>query len=377
MRWIGNLRRLLVVGVAMVAMTGTAASDIRSFNAAMQAKDYKTAAAEAAATWPTLDKSRGDLAIIAREFGFAAFMAGDYEAARTFAAATLAAAGDNELRIGAELLLGLSEFKLTPSNATRDKLQAALEGSATLPGIDLVTYVGINALTAYDVDNDSWTAAQVSAALGERLTGRGAGASVDNLRFGLIRASANYVVNRDVASYRSIIALSQRVFDAIDGAASDDEAAKFEPVYWQLRAWEISAVQQLDAKEDFKEDKPGQGGSRRIGARVARLYANEPPAGACKTSVPSFDQPVPYPHQVLNRGRGGKVAGVVLLKVDIQQTGTISNMRILAAVPQRYFGDAVYGVGNRIKFMKAPEATAGCSLAQKDKVFTYVFEMRN
>ena len=47
-----------------------ATADIKAFNAKVLARDYKGAAAEAAATWPTLDKSCKDIAIIANEFGF-------------------------------------------------------------------------------------------------------------------------------------------------------------------------------------------------------------------------------------------------------------------------------------------------------------------
>ncbi len=86
-------------------------------------------------------------------------MATDYEAARTFATAALVGGGEDAFHIGAELLRRLSEFKQTPSSATRDKLQTALEASATLPGIDLVSFIGVNALTSYDVENDCWRAA--------------------------------------------------------------------------------------------------------------------------------------------------------------------------------------------------------------------------
>lgn len=73
------------VFVAGVLMALPAWGDIKSFNAAVTAGDFKKAAAEAATTWPTLDKSRDDIALIAREFGFAAYLATDYAAAQTYA----------------------------------------------------------------------------------------------------------------------------------------------------------------------------------------------------------------------------------------------------------------------------------------------------
>ena len=118
--------------------------------------------------------------------------------------------------------------------------------------------------------------------------------------------------------------------------------------------------------------KADEVGARPRGPRAARLYLQEPQDGVCRITVPAFAQPVPYPSEA----RRGGVAGAVIVKVDVQENGLIRNMRILAAVPQRHFGDAIYGVGNRITFMKTKDATPGCSLAQKDKVFTYIFTMR-
>ena len=148
----------VAVSAAAICLALPAFADIKSFNKsfndAMQAKDYRKAAAEAASTWATLAKGRTDLPIIANEFGFAAFMATDYAAARTYATAALAGNGEDAFHIGAELLR-LSQFKLTPNGDTRNGLQTALEASATLAGVDLVTLLGVNALTSYDVDNDN------------------------------------------------------------------------------------------------------------------------------------------------------------------------------------------------------------------------------
>lgn len=85
----------LALGLGLAVLAGPARADIKSFNAAMQKGDYKAAAAEAASTWPTLNKSRDDLAIIAREVGFAAYLAGDFAAAKTYGEA--AVAGSNAL----------------------------------------------------------------------------------------------------------------------------------------------------------------------------------------------------------------------------------------------------------------------------------------
>lgn len=97
MRGTGWLRGF-VLAACVCVMTASAAADIRSFNAAVKAGDFKVAAAEAVATWPTLNKARKDLAIIVQEFGFAAMMAQDFKAARMFAAEAMKATGGRRRR---------------------------------------------------------------------------------------------------------------------------------------------------------------------------------------------------------------------------------------------------------------------------------------
>ena len=53
------------------AIASPAVADIKAFNAAVKAGDYKTAAAEAKSTWAAFDKTSPDTASVAREFGFA------------------------------------------------------------------------------------------------------------------------------------------------------------------------------------------------------------------------------------------------------------------------------------------------------------------
>lgn len=369
-----NLRKIATAAAMAALMSGTAVADIRAFNEAMQAKDYKKAAVEATSTWATLDKSRSDLPIIANEFGFAALMALDYESARTFATAALAGNGDREFRIGAEVLLRFAEFKLTRSGTTREKLLTALEASATLPGIDLATFLGINALVTYDVESDSWRAARVSAALGEALTGRGKSKpSVENLTFGLIRASSAYAIDLDMESFKGLVALYGEVLDAIQTAPSDEEAKKFGPLLWQTLAWQQSARAQLRSNKDFRRGEPDGSDAWPKGVLTSRIGFSDLPPNACKLAPPVVSRPVAYPSDAADMG----IAGAVVVKVDVDEAGAVSNMQMLAAVPQRLFGDAVLKAADRISFTKAPDATPGCTLVRKDKVFTYVFEMRH
>src|SRR5262245_40175476 len=75
-------------GLAALAVTAILAApafaDIKAYNAAVKAGDYKTAAAEAEAIWKTWDKTSADTALMAREFGFSALVSGRNDLAQSF-----------------------------------------------------------------------------------------------------------------------------------------------------------------------------------------------------------------------------------------------------------------------------------------------------
>ena len=71
------------------------------------AGDFKKAAVEAVSTWPTLDKSRKDIAMIAREFGFVSYVVKDYAAAKTFAEFAAAQNGEGDGAAEAKTLSNL------------------------------------------------------------------------------------------------------------------------------------------------------------------------------------------------------------------------------------------------------------------------------
>ena len=144
-----GLRGVSLALAAAILLSAPASADIKSFNAAMQAGNFKLAASEAASTWPTLDEARDDLAIIAREFGFAAYMSGDFAAARTFATEALKESGDTPLvaasRVQSAVLLRAAEHRSGATDQTRDALVQALQARATLPGLDGISFIAAQA----------------------------------------------------------------------------------------------------------------------------------------------------------------------------------------------------------------------------------------
>lgn len=361
-------------------MSGTAYSDIRAFNAAMQTKDYKKASAEAATTWPTLDKSRKDLAVIAREFGFAAYLSGDYAAARTYGETAMAVGEtvgeEAELRSGSELLVRLAAFKQAASDKSRDDLNSALVTRAAFPGVDLITFFATDTQMHYDFDKGGWKNAAASAALGETLASQGGGAYLlPSFRFALYKSVAAYLDQRKAEPYKQLAELETRLSKAIDAAPSDEAAEDLVQLFWGVLAWENSLYTHLSSRQKLRPEDEQEArseapskGSRTY--RIRRLQGMHEPDDPCQTET-VFRRTPSYPIDALYKG----TIGTVIASADIDEKGAASNPKILAAVPTDVFGKAVLGPLAKIRVTPGKNWSAACTLAQKGKVVMFVFSI--
>jgi TonB family protein len=363
-----------ILACALMLMGGVPAhADIASFNTAMQAKNYKAAAADAVSTWATLDKSRNDLPIIAREFGFAAYLAGDFAAARMFgeaAASSGATLGEPDvLRAASDVLRDLSIHRLGPSAATRDKLVATLETRAAMPGIDLISYFAADVATSYDFERGAWREAEVSAGLGERLAGAGGPQyHVYSLRFDLFENVAEYIRARDVKTYAQLESLRERTIAAINAAASDADADPIADFYWEVQAWQSSIGTHLVGRRKMKWPETPDEPERRPEDRAVRLLGFRTAEDTCASYI-DMRREVNYPSSALYKG----LIGVVVLRVDIDEKGAAANPEILTAVPDKHFGEAVMKSVKDIRYKPGKPWAPDCSLAQSKRVVTFQF----
>lgn len=369
-----TLGRLIAIAFAFVLAGSPAVADIKSFNAAMKDRDYARATVAAASAWSTLDKSRGDLAIIAREFSFAAYLAGDYAAARSYGEAALSASAtlgeEPVLRAASDVLLRVAEFKLTSSAQTRDRLYASLDARAAMEGIDLIAYMAADAMTAYDFDRGAWKEAEASAALGARLSDAGgAGFLIYAYRFELFENVAAYMRTRDVKPFERMTALKEKIVVTIDAAASDEAAAPFAKFYWEVHAWQNSTGSHLVARRKMKWPEPDATRTpRKADDRSVRLLALRTEDDACQSAI-DMRRDIEYPRSALYKG----LIGTVILRVDIDEKGAAANPEILTSVPAKYFGDAVLKSAKDIRYKPGDKWSSDCSLVQPQRVVTFQF----
>jgi TonB family protein len=361
----------LCLGTAMV-LAFPAFADIKAFNAAVSAGDYKAATVEAARTWPQLDKSRADIHVIAHEFGYAAYMNGDYAAMKTyaeFAASHPATAADASLAATAGVLLRLAEHRLKPGDKTRDQLMAALNQRASLPGFDNISYFGIDTLVSHDIGALKWKDAQASTALAlKMMTAGGSYYAVPKRRFELLSSVSDYLAIRTPTAYARLKELQDQVVADVDKAPSDDAARPLVPIYWDIATWRMALGNHLIArgkKLPYGEPEEPQQQSE----RYVRLFSSYPGCSA----EPVFERKLEYPYDALDRG----FVGAVTLELDIDKEGRAINPRVLSAVPRNAFVGEILKATKGLTFKPGEKWDAAtCKLERTNHHMQFEFSLR-
>lgn len=375
--------RVWIVAALAAVLTGVPAeADIKAFNEKVKAQDYKGAASEAAATWPTLDKSRKDIAIIANEFGFWTYLAGDFAGAQTFAKFAMeseqnAGASSDVSRATSTVLLRLAEYAVKPSRASRDVLMSAVRTRTDLPGVDTITYLAFEAIIAQDFQEGKWAeAVEASQRATISVDLAGPAFNVRKRRFQLFGGVAEYMRNGKKETYEQIDMLQDAIRNDINTAVTDANAAAFVEVYWDTAAWRETIRLHLLALNKMKDPK-------RTDEEIDADYvANEPTErernllgmaanrAACRSEVRVGRLP-DYPLTQLYSG----MQGVVILKTDLDAKGKASNTELLSVVPDKEFGKIVLRSVSTMKYVPGKVWGASCSLEQKGRVVTFVFSM--
>ncbi len=369
--------------LAVVAMTLPAAAGIAEFNEAMRRGDVKAASAESVEIWKTWDKSDRDTALMAREFGFVAMLAGDYETARNFGrflldeGATLATPDDHPLT--SAVLLRASEHWVDPSAETRAQLEAALEARRAVEGVDLISANGAEILYNGDWQSGDWDALLVSAPIAVDLLSRGQQGLLPRLRRAeLVAATGSFLSQRNFLN-DSRNATYDAVADVHDTIAADlnaDENAavrdRLWPVKWEAEAWANAIASYLtsdysgiDTLIKRKLD-PRPLVQPRIG-----FIAEDPELAVFPVCPGSWKGPrIRYPQ---NRAFAG-IVGAVIVRLETDDRGRVSDTEVLAAIPLQSFSDAV------LKAVKdwrlEPEKGAdlrNCRMASRSRVLRVTF----
>jgi hypothetical protein len=343
-------------------LASSAFADIKAFNAAVQAGDYKAAAAEAKATWPGFNKTSASTAAVAREFGYASYMAGDYAAARAFGqyvkdnAASLPKPDD--LPRTTSVMLAASTFRLGPTPETRKALYDAVANFQPDDALDNMFIAAAELLYESDLASGAWRRTVESARLAEKLLVAG-GKEVEHraLEARAVAAAASFVDYPTRKDYDILVDTHDAVVDAMDGAEGQPRRKPLAVLKYQVQAW-VMAVEQYYAaarqtgtrlKQDVKV--------RQLKApRTAPFPDLMRGVDSCRGDLRMHVQ---YPPSAEFSG----MVGAIILKNEYAADGAVVRTELLGAVPSRSFSAAVLQALPSARLTRAGGDAPSCDLS--------------
>jgi len=369
--------RLFVLSAFVIQ--SSAVAGIAEFNAAVERKDFKTAAAETVVIWETYDKSKPAAPAVAREFAFVNYLAGDFSVAETFIDNLVdpgneLSARDDQASIS-RVLADLIAMRLDNGIPQRNRLMDSLENRMATPGLDKISIFAAEYLYNEDWSKRRWSDASASAALAAELYGRqGNRLIVRKRRAELIGVVSGYLIKRDGERiYDQLVDLHDSIVIDVDSTQNSAEREQLVELKWMAQAWVIS-IEAL-----YRSNIPQTGSQINTKIKPRDLRRSEHGYFYELTKVPDFRPPceatldegnLRYPHSA---GFWGMV-GSVIVKMDFDEKGKGSEATLLAAVPTQSFAKNVLKAAPSFRLKpKRGQDMDKCSLRRKDLVVPVMF----
>jgi TonB family protein len=379
------VRCLGLLVAVVVGLSAASFADIKTFNEAVQKGDYKTAATEARATWATWDKSDPDTATVAREFGFAALITGDYEAARQYGqflvenGATLTKP-DDQPAVSA-VLFCFADFRIRKGEAERNALRAALLARNAAPGLDMTSVIAWEGLYVADWNASDWESAHSDASAAAAFLGRNERAFIVRIRTAEVQAAAALFLDSRIrigpgrnALYNGMADVHDRIVADIDAAKSDAVRNQLWPLKWRAEAWTLAIGAFLDSSY------------AQIGSNISTALEHRALAGTKFGQVPEdlatanlpqctarWEGPgVKYPKEAGYRG----MVGGVIARVETDADGKVLKVEIMATVPAEAFSARVIETYSKWRLRPEKGVAAGsCRLNSRNNFIKMSFRI--
>jgi hypothetical protein len=366
----------VILAILLALAPPIAHADIRAFNAAVQAGDYRTAVLAASETWPTIDRNSPEAASVAREFGWIAMLA-DQPATALIYGKFLVEQGPSLAHPDASpvisrVLFDWASLADNPTPAARLKLYDSLIERARTHGRDLISARAAHALYAEAWAAGDWPYAAATAVLGIRfLDELGASASPAAFEMRRGRAVAAFMRAKTADSYNAVYDVAAELYDAIarepEGAIRDRLATEF----FAATAWGDAMYSALG---DLKKTTPDRRNTFIAGKPPINELLYPAPGDAslprCRVSLArNFKQPgFPY------NSRFKDFAGEVIYALDVEPDGAFSSPQLLAVAPHDGFAEAVADVVSSWRWKVDGPAPPGCRLP-KTHILTFEFAL--
>lgn len=342
-----GLKYAIAVLTAFATLAANAHADIRAFNAAVQAGDYRAAVAEASATWPTLDRSAPDAAIVAREFAWVAMLANDPASAQVYSRFLVE---QGQTLAHPDMTPGVSRvlhdwvgLEMMSSAPTRTRLMASLQARALIPSRDLISPRAAQTLHQEAWAVGDWAQSEAAAMLAIRFLDE-LGISESPARYQVRRglAIASFMRTKSPAAYNTLYDIAGEVHDLIARTPPGPQRDRLAEEYYAALAWgdAVYGALPVSRQRQIVDRRNSIGAGRTPVAELLFPAPGDPNLPRCRLTLASGAKTPGFPFVQRFKDFGGEV----IYALDVGANGALTNPRLLAAAPHAQFDAAAQDV---------------------------------
>ena len=316
---------------AVLALAPAAHADLKSYNAAVTKGDFAAASNEIPSTWAGLDRSRKDIFVIGREFGWTAMLAGKPVLARDVVGSLSATSVVDDAPEVTGVLLAWANFKVSGDAANRSKLFAALRARAQKPQDDLIAL-----RAAQDLFNAEWTrddmgSAAEAAGLGHKFAAE-LGDDMVDVGYTLRRfeAVAQFIQKPDRGDFASITALADEIEARLGKETNPKMREQLITALAHTLAWQGVEREVLRLRGRSVVDAPDPKDRR---ASAWYPVSGDPSIPVCRISLDQRGREPDYPDKARSKG----LPGYAIYAFDTGEGGALTSARILGSAPHESF----------------------------------------
>lgn len=370
-----------LTAIALAALlAGSAIADIKTFNAAVKAGDYKTAAAAAEDTWRTWDKSDPDTALLAREFGFASLIAGRDDLALQFGRFLVEEGGSlgkpDDQPLTSAVLYRAADYKVKGNEEKRAALRSALNARMGAPGVDMTTVLSWELLYNADWESADWDVAVADAIKAAEFYGRNKTLIARQRKAELHAASTEFVKARGRQTqsrndlYGNVADVHDRIVNDIATATSKTAQGELWPVKWKAESWAIA----IESYVNSTYEQVGSNFDTSLKPRplLQPAFAQFPESSPLPVCEGEFTgKPIRYPETKKFRG-----VGSMIVRLETAADGKVTKVAILGVIPDEDFISNIVGTMETWAYKAASGADrSACGLESRNHLYKASFRI--
>jgi hypothetical protein len=330
--------RLCILAATVLALSPAARADLKAYNAAVTRGDFPAAANEIATTWAGLNKSRKDIFVIGREFGWTAMLAGKPLLARDVVGSLSGSGVTDDAPELTAVLLAWANFRINAEAANRNKLFDALRARIQKPQADLISVRASQELFLNEWNRDAMNSAAEAASLAYKVVAE-LGPDMLDVQYEMRRfeAVARFVGKPDPTDFVVITALADEIEAKLKAETNQEKRKRLTTELANTLSWRGVEQQVLEARgRRLVDDEPRMSGNE--GSTATWFPAGgDQSVPVCRVGVDTRGRTPKYPSPALSK----RLPGYAIYAFDTGDKGALKSGRVLGSAPHESFSETI------------------------------------